>query len=61
MKGTSEKFYCTYTGLYGDVKVGDIILIDDGNLEMKVIEKDEKPKKSSSKLKMTTTSKTRKA
>ena len=42
MKGTSEKFYCTYTGLYDDVKVGDIILIDDGNLEMKVIEKDEK-------------------
>jgi hypothetical protein len=42
MKGTSEKFYCTYTGLYGDVKVGDTILIDDGNLEMKVLEKDEK-------------------
>lgn len=42
MTGTAEKFYCTYTGLYGDVKVGDIILIDDGNLEMKVIEKDEK-------------------
>jgi len=42
MKGTSEKFYCTYTGLYDDVKVSDIILIDDGNLEMKVIEKDEK-------------------
>jgi pyruvate kinase len=48
-------------GLYGDVKVGDTILIDDGNLEMKVIEKDEKPKKSSSKPKTTTTSKTRKA
>jgi len=40
MKGTAEKFYCTYTGLYDDVEVGDIILIDDGNLEMKVIEKD---------------------
>jgi len=44
MKGNSEKFYCTYTGLYDDVKVGDIILIDDGNLEMKVIEKDESTK-----------------
>src|SRR5574344_513690 len=42
MTGTSEKFYCTYTGLYDDVKVGDLILIDDGNLEMRVIEKDEK-------------------
>jgi pyruvate kinase len=42
MTGTSEKFYCTYEGLYGDVKVGDAILIDDGNLIMKVIEKDEK-------------------
>jgi pyruvate kinase len=42
MKGTAEKFYCTYEGLYGDVKVGDSILIDDGNLIMKVVEKDEK-------------------
>jgi pyruvate kinase len=42
MKGTAEKFYCTYTGLYDDVKVGETILIDDGNLEMKVIDKDEK-------------------
>lgn len=42
MKGTAEKFYCTYTGLYEDVQVGETILIDDGNLEMKVIEKDEK-------------------
>jgi pyruvate kinase len=41
MLGTKDKFYCTYEGLYGDVKVGDMILIDDGNLEMKVIEKDE--------------------
>jgi pyruvate kinase len=40
MKGNAKKFYCTYEGLYGDVKVGDIILIDDGNLEMKVLEKD---------------------
>jgi pyruvate kinase len=62
MKGTMPKSsIAPMTGLYGDVKVGDIILIDDGNLEMKVIEKDEKPKKSSSKPRTTTTSKTRKA
>jgi pyruvate kinase len=42
MTGTAEKFYCTYEGLYDDVKVGDLILIDDGNLEMIVKEKDEK-------------------
>ena len=42
MVGTAEKFYCTYEGLYDDVKVGDSILIDDGNLIMNVIEKDEK-------------------
>jgi pyruvate kinase len=44
MLGNAAKFYCTYEGLYDDVKVGDIILIDDGNLEMKVLEKDEKTK-----------------
>jgi pyruvate kinase len=36
MVGTATKFYCTYEGLYDDVKVGDTILIDDGNLMMKV-------------------------
>ncbi|MCH3908849.1 MAG: pyruvate kinase [Bacilli bacterium] len=41
MKGNDKKFYCTYTGLYDDVKIGDIILIDDGNLEMKITDKDE--------------------
>ncbi len=40
MIGTAERFYCTYAGLYDDVKVGDTILIDDGNLMMKVTAKD---------------------
>ncbi|MBQ7994700.1 MAG: pyruvate kinase [Bacilli bacterium] len=40
--GTKEKFYCTYKGLYDDIKVNEIILIDDGNLELKVVEKDSK-------------------
>ena len=30
--GTKEKFSVTYKGLYGDVKVGDHVLIDDCNL-----------------------------
>ncbi|MCR4562342.1 MAG: pyruvate kinase [Bacilli bacterium] len=42
--GTPERFFCTYKGLYDDVKLGDIILVDDGNLELKVIDKDEKKK-----------------
>ena len=42
--GTKEKFSVTYKGLYGDVKVGDHILIDDGNLDIEIIEKDEKAK-----------------
>ena len=42
--GTKEKFSVTYKGLYGDVKVGDHILIDDGNLDFEIIEKDEKAK-----------------
>ncbi len=44
MKGNEEKFSCSYAGLYDDVKTDDLILIDDGNLEMKVIGKDEKSK-----------------
>lgn len=41
MLGTAEKFSCSYTGLYKDVNVGDPILVDDGNLILKVLEKDE--------------------
>ncbi|MCI1245195.1 MAG: pyruvate kinase [Bacilli bacterium] len=40
--GNAQRFQCTYGGLYGDVSVGEPILIDDGNLIMRVIEKDEK-------------------
>lgn len=40
--GTAARWSCTYKGLYDDVKVGDTILIDDGNLINTVIEKDEK-------------------
>lgn len=36
--GTSKKVSTTYTGIVNDVKVGDAILIDDGNLELKVTE-----------------------
>lgn len=39
--GTAEKFSVTYKGLYDDVKGGDLILIDDGNLILKVTAKDE--------------------
>ncbi len=39
--GTSKKFSVTYPGLYDDVQVGDHLLIDDGNLQLEVIEKDE--------------------
>lgn len=42
--GNLERFSVTYAGLYDDVKVGDHILIDDGNLDFEVIEKDEKAK-----------------
>ncbi len=36
--GTKEKIYVSYPNLYSDVKVGDKILIDDGKLEVVVIE-----------------------
>jgi pyruvate kinase len=36
--GTKEKIYVSYPNLHQDVKVGDKILIDDGKLEMVVIE-----------------------
>jgi pyruvate kinase len=39
--GTAEKFSVTYTSLYDDVKVGDHLLIDDGELDFEVTGKDE--------------------
>jgi pyruvate kinase len=42
MTGTSSKFSCSYTGLYDDVKEGETILVDDGNLVLKITSKDEK-------------------
>lgn len=35
--GTLEKIYVSYPNLAGDVKIGNIILIDDGKLEVKVV------------------------
>jgi len=35
--GTKEKIYVSYPNLAGDVKVGNIILIDDGKIEVKVV------------------------
>lgn len=40
--GDEEHFSVTYPGLYDDVKVGDHMLIDDGNLDFEIIGKDEK-------------------
>jgi pyruvate kinase len=40
--GTSRKVSTSYRELPQDVKVGDTILIDDGNLELRVISKSEK-------------------
>lgn len=37
--GTAEKFSVTYAGLYDDVNPGSRILIDDGLIELEVIEK----------------------
>lgn len=42
--GTKELFSVTFKGLYDDVKVGDSIKLDDGNLTLEVIEKDEEKK-----------------
>lgn len=36
--GTLEKIYVSYPNLAGDVKVGNIILIDDGKIEVKVVD-----------------------
>ncbi|MBA4198174.1 MAG: pyruvate kinase [Chitinophaga sp.] len=35
--GTKEKIYVSYPDLAGDVRVGNIILIDDGKIEVKVV------------------------
>jgi pyruvate kinase len=37
MLGTSEKVSTVYTGIVNDVKPGDAILVDDGNIELKTI------------------------
>ena len=39
--GTPDRISVTYSGLYDDVNPGDRILIDDGNLELEIIGKDE--------------------
>ena len=39
--GTSERISCSYKDLVGDSEPGNIILIDDGLLKLKVIEKNE--------------------
>ena len=36
--GTLERIYVSYPNLAGDVKIGNIIMIDDGKLEVKVID-----------------------
>lgn len=40
--GDEEGFSVTYAGLYDDVNIGDHILIDDGNLDFEIVDKDEK-------------------
>lgn len=42
IEGNNSEFSVTYSGLYDDVKVGDSIRLDDGNLGLEVIDKDEK-------------------
>ena len=39
--GNASKFSVTYAGLYDDVNVGGTILVDDGYLELEIVEKDE--------------------
>ena len=38
--GNLEKFSVTYAGLFEDVKIGDHILIDDGNLDFEIVDLD---------------------
>lgn len=38
--GNATQFSVSYAGLYDDVKVGDFLKIDDGNLALKIIKKD---------------------
>ena len=42
--GTEKIISVTYDGLYNDAKIGDHLKIDDGNLDLIVIEKEEKKK-----------------
>ena len=37
--GNASQFSVSYPGLYDDVKIGDFLKIDDGNLALKIIEK----------------------
>lgn len=41
IKGTAEKIAVTYPGLFEDTHVGGTVLIDDGEVGLKIIEKDE--------------------
>ena len=41
MLGNANKFSVTFENLYDDLKVGNAIRLDDGKLELIVIEKDE--------------------
>ena len=42
VKGNMERFSVTYPGLFEDVKIGDHILIDDGNLDFLIVDLDKK-------------------
>lgn len=42
MLGNNKKFSVNYPGLYDDIKIGDHIKLDDGNLNLLVIDKDSK-------------------
>lgn len=39
--GNNKKFSVTYSNLYDDIKIGDRVKLDDGNLTLIVLEKDE--------------------
>ena len=40
--GNAERFSVSYPGLYDDIKVGEVITVDDGYLTLEVIDKDAK-------------------